>query len=185
MRQIIVTEFVSLDGVMEYPTWTVPYWNDEIAQFKSEESLTCDALLLGHKTYEGFAAAWPGSDDPGADRMNSLCKYVVTSTQEPLLWNNSQRLKGDLVAALAELKAQDGQDILVYGSATLVQALLQKSLVDELRLLVYPVVLGQGKRLFHEDNKLTLTLKATQIFSSGVVALIYHKEDFQASNANS
>jgi dihydrofolate reductase len=176
MRNIVVTTFLSLDGVMEEPAWTAPYWNDDIAKFKSEENFASDALLLGRVTYQGFAAAWPERTDEGADRMNTLPKYVVSTTLNKVEWNNSTLIKDHIVEELTKLKQQDGQDILVYGSATLVQTLIQHDLVDCYRLLVYPVVLGKGKRLFQEETTAMLKLVATQAFSSGVVALIYEPE---------
>src|SRR5829696_5329964 len=149
MRKIVVTEFLSVDGVIEEPAWTFPYWNDEIAKFKGEESTASDALLLGRVTYQGFAAAWPESKDEGADYFNSVRKYVVSKTlEEPLEWNNS----------------------------TLVQTLMQHDLVDRYRLLVYPVVVGTGKRLFTEGIPATLKLLESRSFSSGVVALGYEPE---------
>ncbi|HEX2916865.1 MAG TPA: dihydrofolate reductase family protein [Chloroflexia bacterium] len=176
MRKIVVTEFMSLDGVMEAPAWTAAYWNDEIARFKAEEQLACDALLLGRVTYDGFAAAWPESKDEGAALMNSLPKYVVTTTLDRAEWNNSRLIKGNIVEEIILLKQQEGRDLLVYGSATLVQTLMQHDLVDRYRLLVYPVVVGEGKRLFKEDTTANLKLVEAQPFSSGVVALIYEPE---------
>jgi dihydrofolate reductase len=177
VRNIVVTEFVSLDGVMEEPGWTFEYWNDEIAKFKDEESTASDALLLGRVTYQGFAAAWPESNDEGADYFNSVRKYVVSSTlEEPLEWNNSRLIKDNVVEQITDLKQQDGKDITVHGSATLVQTLMQHDLVDRYRLLVYPLVVGKGKRLFEEDTPATLKLLESQSFSSGVVALIYEPE---------
>ncbi len=177
MRKVVVTEFVSLDGVMEEPAWTFPYWNDEIAEFKGEESSASDALLLGRVTYEGFAAAWPESQDEGADYFNGVRKYVVSRTlEEPLEWNNSTLIKDDIAEQITNLKRQDGKDITVHGSATLVQTLMQHDLVDRYRLLVYPVVVGKGKRLFEEGIPATLKLLESQSFSSGVVALVYEPE---------
>lgn len=173
MRAIVVTEFVSLDGVMEHPAWTFPYWNDEIARFKGDETDAADALLLGRVTYEGFAAAWPDSEDEGAPYMNSVAKYVVSSTLTSAEWNNTSLIRDDVVETIRQLRAQPGKDILVYGSATLVQTLMQNDLVDRYRLLVYPVVLGAGKRLFQAGTTATLKLVSTQSFSSGVVGLIY------------
>ena len=177
MRNIVVTEFMSLDGVMEEPGWTFEYWNDEIAKFKGEESTASDALLLGRVTYQGFAAAWPQSNDEGADYFNSVRKYVVSETlEEPLEWTNSRLIKDDVVEQITDLKQQDGKDITVHGSATLVQTLMHHDLVDRYRLLVYPLVVGKGKRLFDEDTPATLKLLESQSFSSGVVALIYEPE---------
>jgi dihydrofolate reductase len=177
VRNIVVTEFVSLDGVMEEPGWTFEYWNDEIAKFKGEESTASDALLLGRVTYQEFAAAWPESNDEGADYFNSVRKYVVSNPlEEPLEWNNSRLIKDNVVEQITDLKQQDGKDITVHGSATLVQTLMQHDLVDRYRLLVYPLVVGKGKRLFEEDTPATLKLLESQSFSSGVVALIYEPE---------
>jgi dihydrofolate reductase len=177
VRNIVVTEFVSLDGVMEDPRWTFKYWNDEIAGFKGEESSASDALLLGRVTYEGFAAAWPQRKDEGAEYFNSVRKYVVSeSLEEPLEWNNSTLIKGDIVEQVTDLKRQDGKDIMVHGSATLAQTLMRHDLVDVYRLLVYPVVLGGGKRLFGEGIPATLKLLESQSFGSGVVALVYEPD---------
>lgn len=176
MRKVVVTEFMSLDGVMEEPAWTVPYWNDEIAKFKDDEQHTSDALLLGRVTYQGFAAAWPESEDEGADYMNNIPKYVVSTTLDKLEWNNSTLIKDNIVEELTKLKQQDGQDILVYGSATLVQTLIQHDLVDRYRLLVYPVFVGKGKHLFNEGTTATLKLLESQSFSSSVVALVYEPD---------
>ena len=177
MRKVVVTEFMSLDGIMEEPRWTFKYWNDEIAKFKGEESSASDALLLGRVTYLGFAAAWPQSKDEGAHYFNSVRKYVVSRTlEEPLEWNNSTLIKDDIVEQITNLKQQNGKDIAVHGSATLVQTLMQHDLVDRYRLLVYPVVVGKGKRLFREGIPATLRLLQSQSFSSGVVALVYEPE---------
>ncbi len=177
MRNVVVTEFMSLDGVVEEPAWTFPYWNDEIARFKGEESSASDALLLGRVTYQGFAAAWPQSKDEGADYFNSVRKYVVAETlEEPLEWQNSTLIKDNIVEEITNLKQQDGKDITVHGSATLVQTLMQHDLVDRYRLLVYPVVVGSGKRLFEEGTTATLKLVESQSFGSGVVALIYEPD---------
>lgn len=177
MRKIVVTEFVSLDGVMEEPRWTFKYWNGEIAEFKGEESSASDALLLGRVTYQGFAAAWPQSKDEGADYFNSVRKYVVSTTlEEPLEWNNSMLIKDNIVERIADLKRQDGKDIAVHGSATLVQTLMRHDLVDAYRLLVYPVVVGKGKRLSGEGIPATLKLVGSRSFGSGVVALVYEPD---------
>ena len=176
MRKIVVTEFMSLDGVTEEPAWTFPYWNDEIAAFKGEETDASDALLLGRVTYEGFAGVWPERTDEGADYFNSVRKYVVSTTLDTVEWNNSALIRDNVVEEITNLKQQDGKDITVHGSATLVQTLMQHDLVDLYRLLVYPVVLGKGKRLFKEGIPATLKLRTSQPFSSGVVALVYEPE---------
>lgn len=176
MRKVILSEYVTLDGVMEEPRWTVPYWTDEIAKYKYDELFSSDALLLGRITYEGFAAAWPSmKDEQGfADRMNGLPKHVATTTLTDFTWHNARRIDGDIAAAVTVLKEQDGQNILIYGSATLAQALRQHNLIDEYRLMIHPVVLGGGKRLFQEGGDTSeLRLMDTQTFSSGVVVLTY------------
>lgn len=174
MRKLVVTEFMSLDGVIENPMWTFPYWNDEIASFKGEETSSSDALLLGRVTYEGFAASWPqrGNAD-GGEYFNGVRKYVVTSKLDRLEWNNSVALKGDLVEEVTKLKQQPGTNITVHGSVELAQALFQHNLVDTLRLLVYPVVLGQGQRMFADGTTAKFKLVESRQFSSGVVGLIY------------
>jgi dihydrofolate reductase len=178
MRKIIATEFLSLDGVMENPAWTFPYWNDEIAKFKAEETTDNDVLLLGRVTYEGFAAAWPQrtGEDSGATYFNGVRKYVVTNTLDKAEWNNSQIIKGNAVEEITKLKQQNGENLVVHGSGKLVQTLMQHDLVDTIRLLIYPVVLGKGQRLFEEGATATLKLVETRSFSSGVVGLIYEPE---------
>jgi dihydrofolate reductase len=176
MRKLVVTEFVSLDGVMEAPGWTFPYWNDEIAAFKGEETTSSDALLLGRVTYEGFAAAWPQSEDEGAAYFNGVRKYVVSTTLDSAEWNNSVLIKDNVVEEIKKLKQEEGTNITVHGSAILVQTLLQHDLVDSYRLLIYPVIVGQGKQLFAGGAPATLKLVATKAFSSGVVGLIYEPE---------
>lgn len=177
MRKITVSEFVTLDGVMEDPAWTFPYWNDEMAKFKLDELLGSDALLLGRVTYQGFAAAWPSrTDEQGyADRMNHLPKHVVSTTLEKAEWNNSTLIKEKVAEHVTQLKQQPGQDILVFGSGTLVKTLRQHDLVDKYNLLLYPVVLGKGKRLFRDGSAATLKFVATKTFRSGVVALCYYQ----------
>lgn len=176
MRNLVVTQFVSLDGVVENPMWTFKYWNDEIAAFKGEETSASDALLLGRVTYEGFAAAWPTSKDEGADYFNGVRKYVVSTTLQTADWNNSTIIRDNVVEEIQRLKQQDGTNITVHGSATLIQTLMRHDLVDSYRLLVYPVVLGSGKRMFHDGTAATLKLVETRPFSSGVVGLIYEPE---------
>jgi len=189
MRKVIVTVFVSLDGVMQAPGgpdedteggfkhggWTGPYWNDEIGKFKLDEVLASDALLLGRKTYQGFAKAWPSvkDEDGFADKMNSMPKFVVSTTLEEGEWNNSRVIKDNIAEEVAKLKQQPGQGILIYGSGELAQTLMQHDLIDEYRLLVYPVVLGSGKRLFRDGSKAALKLVETKAFGSGVVLLRY------------
>ena len=178
MRKLVVTEFVSLDGIMEDPSWTFKYWNDDIANFKAKETIDSDALLLGRVTYEGFAAAWPGRNDPGADYFNGVRKYVVSTTLDKVEWNNSVLVKGNILEEINKLKQQEGKDIIVHGSGTLVQTLIQNNLVDRIRLLVYPVVLGKGKRVFQEGS--TTTLKLVESKSLGdVTSLVYEPASSQ------
>ncbi|WP_100013139.1 dihydrofolate reductase family protein [Lentibacillus sediminis] len=185
MRKIIVTEFITLDGVMEdpgggdkskYGGWSGQYWSDEVEKFKHDELFASDALLLGRITYQGFAAAWPiMTDDTGfAERMNSLPKYVVSTTLEEADWNNARLIKGNFVEEISKLKQEPGQDITVHGSGQLVNSLMQHDLIDEYRLMIHPIVVGGGKRLFNEnlDTK-NLSLAETQPFKSGIVILRY------------
>jgi dihydrofolate reductase len=183
MRRIVAAEYLSLDGVTEDPGpageyehlgWTVPYWNDDIDKWQTDQLSRSDALLLDRVTYEEFVASWPSrSGDPFSDRMNSLTKLVASTTlREPLEWN-STLLEGDVVDAVANLKQQTGDDILIYGSGALVNTLLSHNLIDEYRFMIYPVVLGGGKRLFRNDNnKATLTLKRTETAGTGVTMLV-------------
>jgi dihydrofolate reductase len=184
MGRIVVTEFVSLDGVMEAPGGGEDFehagWTFEIArgdegdQFKLDETRDSEALLLGRKTFEGFAAAWPGRDGEFADKFNNMPKYVVSSTLEKAEWNNSTLLKGDVAEEVSKLRQQPGGDIVVHGSAQLVQTLLEHDLVDELRLMVFPVVLGSGKRLFGATtNKKPLRLADSKTVGDGVEILTY------------
>jgi dihydrofolate reductase len=182
--RIVVTEFVSLDGVMEDPGgaedfkhggWTFEInRGDEGDKFKLDESLSSEALLLGRVTYEGFAKAWPSREGEFADKFNSMPKYVVSSTLEEPEWNNSTVLTGDVAEEVAKLKQEHDGDIVVHGSAQLAQTLLEHDLVDELRLMVFPVVLGSGKRLFGEtSDKRPLRLVASRVVGDGVAILIY------------
>src|SRR5712691_11111838 len=147
---------------------------DEGDKFKLDETLSSVALLLGRVTYEGFAEAWPSREGEFADKFNTMSKYVVSSTLEKPEWNNSTVLKGDVAEEVAKLKRDHDGDIVVHGSARLVQSLLEHDLVDELRLMVYPVVLGSGKRLFGETNdKKPLRLVDSKIVGDGVAILVY------------
>lgn len=177
MRKVIVAMYLTLDGIMEEPAWTTPYWNDELAQYQSDTFYACDALLLGRITYEGFAAAWPkmGGDGGFGDRMNSLPKFVASATLSQLEWN-ATRLTGEVVAAVAALKQEPGQHLLIYGSGQLVRTLMAHQLIDEYRLMVHPLVLGQGKRLFHEDSQAKLQLVDFRTTTTGVALLTYQPE---------
>jgi dihydrofolate reductase len=186
MGRIVVTEFASLDGVVEDPGGSENFkyggWSFEIPRgdegdkFKLDETMASDALLLGRVTYEGFAAAWPSRDGEFADKFNDMPKYVVSSTLSEPEWNNSTVLKGDIAAEVERLKGQYDGDIVVHGSVRLAQYLLDQDLVDELRLMVYPVVLGSGKRLFGEtSDKKALRLTDSRVVGDGVVILTYAK----------
>jgi dihydrofolate reductase len=190
MRKIIVSEFITLDGVVEAPGgepslgsrsgWTLPYGSAEFMRFKLAELFAADALLLGRRTYDGFAAAWPSmKDDEGfADRMNGLPKYVVSSTMRTASWDNSAVLSSDVEKQIRDLKEQPGQDILVFGSIDLVRWLAARDLVDEWRLLVYPVILGTGKRLFAESPaSRPLGLLESRILDKGLVLQRYGREE--------
>jgi dihydrofolate reductase len=189
MGRIVVTEFVSLDGVVEAPGGDEKHfrhsgWSFEIErgeegnQFKADETFASEALLLGRVTYEGFAAAWPPREGDFADKFNEMPKYVVSSTLEDPTWNNTTVLKGDVAEEVARLKQQHEGDIVVHGSARLAQALIEHDLVDELRLMVYPVVLGTGKRLFDEtSDKKTLRLVDSKIVGDGVAILVYQPSE--------
>ena len=175
-RTLAATLFMTLDGVVEAPEkWSFPFWSEETGKFKLDELRATDALLLGRVTYEGFAAAWPGQKDPDgfADRFNSMPKYVASKTLKKLEWNNSHLIKGELAAEVSKLKQQKGRDIVIHGSPTLIRSLLPHNLIDEYRLLVYPLVRGQGKRLFDEASQANLKLAESQTFSKGVVKLVY------------
>ncbi len=179
-RTLAATLFMTLDGVVEAPDkWSFPFWSDETGKFKLDELRATDALLLGRVTYEGFAAAWPGrKDEEGfADRFNSMPKYVASKTLKKLEWNNSHLIKGDLAVEVSKLKQQPGHDIVIHGSPTLIRSLLPHDLIDEYRLLVYPIVLGRGKRLFDEASQAKLKLVESETFSKGVVKLVYRRDD--------
>ena len=175
MRKITVSQFMTLDGVIEAPQWTYKYWGDDIAQFKFNELFAHDAQLLGRVTYAGFAEAWPGrKDEQGyADRFNAMPKYVVSTTLTDPTWTNSHVISTNVVDEIKKLKEQPGQDILVFGSGTLVQTLIQNDLVDRYSLLIYPVTLSGGQRLFTEGSSTRLNLVSTQCFASGVIAVVY------------
>ena len=184
MGKVVVTEFISLDGVVEdpggaedfeYGGWSFEFnRGEEGDKFKLDETMESEALLLGRVTYEGFAAAWPSREGEFADRFNTMPKYVVSSTLKDPEWQNTTVLEGDAVEAVSKLRQETDADLLVAGSVQLVQTLIDAGLVDELRLMVFPVVLGKGKRLFGETaEKKTLRLKSSQVVGDGVAILIY------------
>jgi dihydrofolate reductase len=184
MARIVVTEFVSLDGVIEAPGGGEEFehagWTFEIDRgadgdrFKLDETMSSEALLLGRRTYEGFAAAWPSMKGDFADKFNSMPKYVVSSTLQEPEWNNSRVLGGDAVEEVSKLKQGTEGDIVVHGSAQLAQTLLEHGLVDELRLMVFPVVLGKGKRLFGATSgKRPLRLSDSKTVGDGIAVFVY------------
>lgn len=184
MGKIVVTEFVSIDGVMEDPggsenfkhgAWTFEFSRgDEGDQFKLDETSEAAAQLLGRVTFEGFAEAWPSRTGEFADKFNEMPKYVLSSTLDEPDWNNSTVLKGDPVEVVSKLRREQDGVILVAGSAQLVQMLLDNDLVDELRLMVFPVVLGSGKRLFGETrDKKPFELVDSKVVGDGVAILVY------------
>jgi len=197
MGRIVVTEFISLDGVVEDPGGSEHFqrggWafetdrGPEGEQFKVDETMASQALLLGRVTYEGFAASWPSRQGEFADKFNRMPKYVVSSTLQDPQWHNTTVLRGEVVEEAAKLRQQTDGDIVVHGSARLVQTLLEHDLVDELRLMVFPVVLGTGKRLFGPTGaKKRLRLSDSKTVGDGVTILTYRPagEDAKASNPN-
>ena len=184
MRKIIVTEFITLDGVVEAPGgnetshphggWQAKYRSPEAGKYKVEELASVDALLLGKTTYEAFARYWPGQTVEGfADPINRLPKYVVSTSLQKVEWNNSHILR-DVARDVAALKESEGGNILVYGSATLVKALLHHDLVDELRLMMYPISIGGGLRIFDDNRELKkFGLKSSRAVDDGILILEY------------
>ena len=184
MTKIIVTEFMSLDGVFEapgpdgsgfkYEGWTFPFQSDEFGPFKMDELRATDILLLGRVTYEGFAKAWPKmSGDEFSDKFNSMPKYVVSKTLKKAEWNNSQIISDNVIEEIKKMKNQDGGNITVHGSGMLARFLIENNLVDEVTILLYPLVLGTGKQLFANIHKAGLKLIETKPFHGGIVVLKY------------
>ena len=183
MADLIVTEFVTLDGVMEAPGgepghphsgWVFDFMGPEQQEFKLQEVLEAESHLLGRVTYESFAGAWPQREGPFAEKMNAMPKYVVTSTLDELEWNNSTPLQGDVVTAVEKLKQDTDGPILVAGSRTLLHTLIENELIDELHLMVFPVAVGSGAKVFPESpDKTTLQLTDSKIFASGVQVNTY------------
>ncbi|RDI63054.1 dihydrofolate reductase family protein [Nocardia pseudobrasiliensis] len=173
MGKIVVAEFVSLDGFIQDPAWTAPFWNDRIGEYKFAELQDADALLLGRSTYEMFAASWPDHPETGEfkDKMNTMPKHVATTTLTELDWN-AQRIEGDVAASIAKLRSE--ANLLVAGSGTLVDHLRAHELVDEYRLVIYPVLLGSGLRLFNTtEAEATLTVAESEMLDNGVVLATY------------
>ena len=179
MRKIVAAEILSLDGVMESPEkWHFPYFNEEMGQVVGEGFAAADAMLLGKVNYEEWAAFWPEQDpneNPMAAQMNGIQKYVVSTTlEEPLGWENSTLISENVAEKIAELKRQEGGDIVISGSASLVRSLLRYGLLDVLKLMVHPIVVGSGKRLFGDGEEQTvLELVDSKTFETGVLYLTY------------
>ena len=178
MRKVTAGLFLSLDGVMESPEkWQLPYFNNEMAEAIGAAMAATDSMLLGRVTYQEFASYWPGvssEDQTFADHMNNTPKYVVSTTLDRVEWDNSTLIKGNVAEEITRLKQQPGKNIGITGSATLVQSLLQEDLLDELGLMIHPVVLGAGRRLFKDGGGLkALKLVDSKTFSTGVVYLTY------------
>jgi dihydrofolate reductase len=177
MRKIIAGLFISLDGVVEAPeTWQFPYFNDEMGEAVTAQADASDTMLLGRRTYEEFAAFWPNqsSDEPFADVMNKTPKLVASTTLKDVEWQNSTLIEGDVVESLKHMKEQPGKAISITGSPTLVRSLLRAGVLDELRLLVHPIVVGHGKRLFEaEEQPIPLRLIEAKTFTTGVQAMTY------------
>jgi len=175
MRKLKLAMYVSLDGVVENPSWTGPFWNDELSQLQADYLDSSDALVLGRVTYEGFAASWPSTEEANGDfgrKMNSMPKFVASRTLREAEWNASV-LEGDLADAVTALKQRPGNDLLIYGSGDLVDELTALGLIDEYRLMINPVVVGKGKRLFNGGTERILRLDDTQTTGTGVVVLTY------------
>jgi dihydrofolate reductase len=177
MRKVVASLFVSLDGVMEKPeTWHFPYFNDEMGDVIGRAMASTDAFLLGRRTYEEFAEYWPAqpADDPMAGVMNGMPKFVASTTLDAVTWQNSTLLGNDVAGEVAKLKQQPGKDISITGSATLVRSLLKDGVLDELRLMIHPVVVGSGRRLFENGTaRAALELVESETFSTGVLNLTY------------
>jgi dihydrofolate reductase len=188
MRKVVASELVSLDGVMESPEkWSFQFHNDEMAEANEAGMAEADAMLLGRVTYQEFASYWPyqnSADQPFTDYLNNTPKFVVSTTlEEPLEWQNSTLIQENVAEEIAKLKRQPGKDIGIVGSGTLVRSLLREGLLDELSLVVHPIVLGSGKRLFEEGGEQkTLELVDSKTFSTGVVYLTYRSARDEGEN---
>jgi dihydrofolate reductase len=173
-RKVIATFFVSLDGVVEAPQdWHFPYFNDEMAAAIGDAMGSSDAMLVGRVTYQEWAGFWPDADNEMAEYMNNTPKYVASTTLDRVDWSNSQLLERDVLAAVAALKEQRGKNIVMSGSPTLARSLLREGLVDELHLMIHPVVVGEGARLFPGRDKHALELVDSKTFGTGVVYATY------------
>ena len=176
MRRIKLAMYVSIDDVFENPAWTAPFWNDELAKMQKDWLFSSDALLLGRVTYEAFASHWPKvTDNEGfADRMNSMPKYVASRTLQTTTWNASI-VKGNVSEEVSKLTQRSGADLLIYGSGDLVAELTRQGLIDQYRLMLHPVVVGSGKRLFDGVGTTTMRLVGHQTTKTGVVVLDFER----------
>lgn len=173
MSKVVAVIYTSMDGVMEEPAWTAPFWTDDHSKFQGGQLAASRALLLGRKTYDGMSMAWPAMEEEGAERMNSIPKFIASTTLDTVEWN-SVLIKGDVAEEVAKLKSEPGGDLLVYGSGDLTGYLIEHDLVDELKLFVHPVTLGTGKRLFRDGaTGKTWTLAGSYVFDSGAIVLDY------------
>jgi len=173
VRKIVASMLMAMDGVVENPQWTSQFRSEESQKYKFDELFASDALLLGRRTYQGLAAAWPGATGAYGERINRMPKYVPTTTLQEAEWN-ATLIKDNVVEEVTRLKQESGQDILIFGSVELIHSLMQEDLIDEYRLMVFPIVVGNGKRLFHgESQQKAFKLVQSQTFGSGVVVLTY------------
>ena len=179
MRKIVAGLFISLDGVVEAPeTWHFPYFNDEMGEIVGAQMAAADTLLFGRRTYEEFAAYWPAhADDPFGAQINAAAKVVVSTTLKDVTWENTSLISGTIGEEVRRLKEGPGKDISITGSPTLVRSLLRDGLLDELQLLVHPIVIGSGKRLFDGDDRVPLKLTGSRTLTTGVLHLTYAPAD--------
>ncbi|ETK34067.1 dihydrofolate reductase family protein [Microbispora sp. ATCC PTA-5024] len=183
MRKVIVSVFVTLDGVQDDPhEWSLGHWTDEYGEYARDQLFAADALLMGRVTYEGFAGSWPamtsedGAPEGFADRINTMPKYVASTTLRELGWTNSHLIEGDVVDAVRDLRRRPGGDVLMYGCGGLARLLTRRGLVDEIRLWVHPVVLGRGEHVFAGWDETPMRLLRTRTFASGVVVLTHEPQ---------
>lgn len=179
MRKLVVTEYITLDGIFEEPgLWSMPFWSDAAGRYKYDELFASDMQLLGRLTYEGFAKAWPTMEGTGdfGEKMNTMPKYVVSTTLQKADWENSHIISANILDEIQKLKQQEGKNILVAGSGQLVAFLFENKLVDEFHVLLHPLVLGKGKRLFTQPEKFAFDLIETKQLPNGIVALHYQEK---------
>ncbi|GAA3445181.1 dihydrofolate reductase family protein [Planomonospora venezuelensis] len=175
MSKVVAIVFISMDGVVEEPAWTAPFWNEDHDKFQAGQIAQSRALLLGRVTYDGMSQAWPAMEAAGEEvgEMNDIPKYVASTTLKDPQWNATV-LEGDVAEAVAKLKAEEGKDLLIYGSGSLIGYLIEHDLLDELKLFLHPVVVGKGRRLFRDGvDTTTWRLAGTHTFASGAIVLDY------------